>query len=376
MEQINIGIVGVGNCASSLLQGIQYYRTQDPKNAVGLMYWDIGGYMPYDIRVGLAFDVDERKVGLDVNNAIFQKPNCTKIFYPNLQQSGVTVQMGKVLDGVAEHMNDYPAETSFRLCSQSEPTKQEVTNLMLDSGIDILVNYLPVGSEEATRYYAECAIDAGVAFVNCMPVFIASDPQWANRFKAKNIPIIGDDIKAQLGATITHRTLVDLFEKRGVKVERSYQLNVAGNTDFLNMLDRKRLSSKKISKTEAVQSVGRIECADVNLHVGPSDYVPWQRDNKICFIRIEGRLFGDVPMDMELRLSVEDSPNSAGIVIDAIRCCKFAADRGLGGVLEGPSAYYCKHPMWQHVDSEAWNMLQEFVGVQSVADTRKVLSIQ
>ena len=249
------------------------------------------------------------------------------------------------------------------------PTKEEVVQALKDSGAEILINYLPVGSEEATRFYADCALEANVAFINNIPVFIASDPVWAKRFEAKNIPIVGDDIKSQVGATITHRVLTDLFKKRGVKLERTYQLNTGGNTDFLNMLNRHRLASKKKSKTEAVQAVTSHRLADKNIHVGPSDYVPWQKDNKICFIRMEGKLFGDVPMNIELRLSVEDSPNSAGVVIDSIRCTKLALIRGQGGVLFAPSAYFCKHPLHQFTDDEAFQMIERFIdGTQLVQD--------
>lgn len=362
MTDIIIGIIGIGNCASSLLQGIQYYRTLEPGEAVGLMHWEIGGYKPFDIRVGLAIDIDKRKVGLDVNEAIFRAPNCTTVFCPDMPASNVIVQMGRVLDGFAKHMSHYDESISFLQSLNDEPTKEDMVRMFRESGVHMILNYLPVGSEEATKFYAECAIDAGVAFINNIPVFIASDPQWASRFGEKKIPVIGDDIKAQLGATITHRTLVDLFAKRGVKIERSYQLNVGGNTDFLNMLDRDRLASKKISKTEAVQCLAAIEHPEVNLHVGPSDFVPWQKDRKVCFVRIEGRLFGNVPMDMELRLSVEDSPNSAGVAIDAIRCCRLALDRGLYGPIEAPSAYLYKHPMIQHTDTEAYEMIQNFIG--------------
>jgi len=369
MDKIKIGIIGVGNCASSLLQGIEYYKNKTPKNAIGLMRWKIGGYQPSDIEVGLAFDIDKRKVGIDVNLAIFKKPNCTKIFHSDMPMSGVKVKMGKIADGLAEHMDIYEEEISFRVSSEREPTKEEVVGMIRESGIDMLVNYLPVGSEKATEFYVECALEARVGFVNNIPVFIASDPIWTKKFEDRGLPIIGDDIKAQLGATIVHRTLVDLFKKRGVKIDRSYQLNVGGNTDFLNMLDKKRLYSKKISKTEAVQSVGNFEDPQNNLHVGPSDFVPWQKDNKVCFTRIEGRLFGDVPMELELRLSVEDSPNSAGVAIDAIRCCKLAIDNKVCGNLVEPSAYFCKHPMYQYVDSQAHSMLNDFIDKYSQVAT-------
>ena len=361
MHNIRIGIVGVGNCASSLVQGINYYRHKDSENAIGLMHWEIGGYKPCDIEVVSAFDIDKRKVGKDTAEAIFAEPNCTTVFYKDVPKIGTTVRMGKIMDGFSEHMRDYDDKYTFVLADEPEPDMGEVVRVLKESGTEILLNYLPVGSEEATRFYAECALEAEVAFVNNMPVFIASDPFWAKRFEEKNIPIIGDDIKAQLGATITHRTLTDLFKKRGVKLERTYQLNTGGNTDFLNMLNRIRLLSKKESKTEAVQSVAGRRLDDENIHIGPSDYVAWQKDNKICFIRMEGKLFGNVPMNLELRLSVEDSPNSAGIVIDAIRCGKLALDRSEGGVLYGPSAYFMKHPPRQYTDDEAYRMTEAFI---------------
>jgi len=369
MEKIKIALIGVGNCSSSLIQGIYYYRDKDPQDIIGLMHHEIGGYQPEDIQVVLAFDIDERKVGVDVHRAIFSKPNCTTVFYPDVPPSGILVKMGKVLDSFADHMNDYDDENAFVLAKKPEPTKEEVVKALKESGTEILLNYLPVGSEEATRFYADCALEANVAFINNIPVFIASDPVWAKRFEEKNIPIVGDDIKSQVGATITHRVLTDLFKKRGVKLERTYQLNTGGNTDFLNMLNRDRLASKKKSKTEAVQAVTTHRLADKNIHVGPSDYVPWQKDNKICFIRMEGKLFGDVPMNIELRLSVEDSPNSAGVVIDSIRCTKLALDRGQGGVLFAPSAYFCKHPLHQFTDDEAFQMIERFIdGTQLVQD--------
>jgi len=361
MPKIKIAIVGLGNCASSLIQGIYYYQDKSPEDAIGLMHWNIGGYKPGDIEVVAAFDIDKRKVGLDVSEAIFAPPNCTTIFHKNIPQTGVKVQMGKVLDGFSEHMRDYEEKYTFVLSSAPEPSKDEVISILKESKAEILLNYLPVGSEEATRFYAQCALDAGLAFINNMPVFIVSDPEWAQKFTRKNIPIIGDDIKAQLGATITHRTLTDLFRKRGVKLERTYQLNTGGNTDFLNMLNRHRLLSKKESKTEAVQSVAAQRLDPENIHIGPSDYVAWQKDNKVCYLRMEGKLFGDVPMNLELRLSVEDSPNSAGVAIDAIRCCKLALDRGQGGPLYGPSAYFMKHPPKQFPDDVAYEMVEEFI---------------
>ncbi len=361
MGTIKIAIIGIGNCASSLLQGIEYYRDKTPDEAVGLMHWEIGGYKPSDIEIVAAFDIDTRKVGKDVAEAIFAEPNCTTVFCPSVPHVGVPVAMGKVLDGLAEHMSGYDEKRRFVLSDAKEPTKEDVVQMLKSAGAEILLNYLPVGSEEATRFYADCALVAGVGFINNIPVFIASNSEWAQKFKTRNLPIIGDDIKAQVGATITHRVLTDLFKNRGVQLDRTYQLNTGGNTDFLNMLDHKRLASKKISKTEAVQSVAAKRLDDENIHIGPSDYVPWQKDNKICFIRMEGRLFGDVPMNLELRLSVEDSPNSAGVAIDSIRCCKLALERGEGGILKGPSAFFCKHPPQQFTDDEAKQMTDEFI---------------
>jgi myo-inositol-1-phosphate synthase len=361
MGKIKIAIVGVGNCASSLVQGIEYYKDKSPTDAIGLMNWELGGYTPSDMEVVAAFDVDVRKVGKDIGEAIFEKPNCTAVFCSNVPKTGVHVSMGCVLDGVAPHMTDYPEARSFLPSDDAEPTQQEIVKILEKAGAHVLINYLPVGSEEAARFYAECALEAGVALVNCMPVFIVSDPVFSKRFADRGIPMVGDDIKAQLGATITHRTLTDLFAKRGVKLERTYQLNTGGNTDFLNMLNRDRLASKKKSKTEAVQSVAATRIDDENIHVGPSDYVAWQNDNKVCFLRMEGKLFGDVPMNIELRLSVEDSPNSAGVSIDAIRCAKLALDRGIGGILHSPSAYFMKHPPEQTTDDEAYVRMREFI---------------
>jgi myo-inositol-1-phosphate synthase len=367
MSKIKIASVGVGNCASSLVQGIHYYADSNAQQAIGLMHWEIGGYTPSDIEVVAAFDIDKRKVGKDVAQAIFAKPNCTTIFCSDIPDSGTVVEMGAVLDGYSGHMSDYGEDSTFIIANIPEANQQQVVQQLKQSGADVLVNYLPVGSELATRFYAECALQAGVAFINNIPVFIASDPGWAQRFADANLPIIGDDIKAQLGATITHRLLTDLFNKRGVKLERTYQLNTGGNTDFLNMLDKSRLASKKTSKTEAVQSVTGTRLDEENIHIGPSDYVPWQKDNKLCFIRMEGKLFGDVPMNLELRLSVEDSPNSAGVAIDSIRCVKLALERGIGGILEGPSAYFCKHPPKQFTDDEAYHMIEAFIKSQNPA---------
>jgi len=361
MESIKIAIVGLGNCASALIQGIRYYADVAPEDAVGLMHWTIGGYRPSDIDVVIAFDIDARKVGKDINEAVFAPPNCTQVFCPNLPPSGRRVEMGRVLDGVSEHMRDYPDSHTFAPANAPEPNREEVVEMLAASGAEILVNYLPVGSEEATRFYAQCALDAGLGFVNNIPVFIASDPHWAARFSERRLPVVGDDIKSQFGATITHRVLTDLFKKRGVRLDRTYQLNTGGNTDFLNMLNRTRVRSKKTSKTEAVQSVAAARLEDENIHVGPSDYVAWQKDNKVCFVRMEGRIFGDVPVNLEMRLSVEDSPNSAGVAIDAIRCCRLALDREQGGPLQGPSAYFCKHPPRQYTDDEAYRLTEAFI---------------
>jgi len=361
LNPIKIAIVGVGNCASSLIQGIHYYRDKAPEDAIGLMHWQVGGYAPGDIEVVAAFDIDVRKVGQDVHEAIFAQPNCTTVFQPDLPASGVKVSMGAVLDGYSEHMADHAQERSFVKADAADADMDSIVQTLKDSGAEVLLNYLPVGSEEATRFYAECALEAGVAFVNCIPVFIASDPKWAERFTRKGIPLVGDDIKAQLGATITHRVLTDLFARRGVKLERTYQLNTGGNTDFLNMLNQDRLASKRESKTEAVQAVAAQRLDEQNIHVGPSDYVPWQNDNKVCFLRMEGKLFGDVPMNLELRLSVEDSPNSAGVAIDMIRCAKLALMNGKGGVLDAASAYFCKHPPLQMTDDQAFEEVEKFI---------------
>ncbi len=358
MGEIRVAIFGVGNCASSLVQGIYYYKDKAPEDAIGLMHWDICGYKPGDIKVVAAFDIDQRKVGKDLRDAIFSRPNCTKVFNPNVPEIGVKVQMGKILDGVAPHMKDYPPDRTFLPAPEDGA---DIVKVLKDSGAEIAINYLPVGSEQATRFYADCCLEAGVAFINCIPVFIASDPEYARRFEERNIPIVGDDIKSQIGATIVHRTLSRLFADRGVKIDHTYQLNVGGNTDFLNMLARERLKSKKISKTEAVQSVLNERLQSEDIHIGPSDYVPWLNDNKLCFLRLEGRIFGDVPINLELRLSVEDSPNSAGCGIDAIRCCKVALDRGIGGVLTSISAYTMKHPPEQYPDFIARQMVEEFI---------------
>jgi myo-inositol-1-phosphate synthase len=360
MKSIKVAIVGIGNCASSLVQGLEHYR-EGANDLVGLMHWEVGGYRPADIKVVAAWDIDRRKVGVDVAEAIFAKPNCTAVFAPNVTPTGTVVRMGAIFDGVADHMADFDDDRTFLVADGAQPSKDDVVRELRESGADVLMNYLPVGSQEATEFYAECALEAGVAFVNNIPVFIASNPVWAKRFEDAGVAIIGDDIKAQLGATIVHRVLTDLFAKRGVKLDRTYQLNTGGNTDFLNMSNRKRLASKKLSKTEAVQSVAAERIEDDNIHVGPSDYVAWQNDNKVCFLRMEGQLFGGVPMNLELRLSVEDSPNSAGVAIDMIRCAKIAKDRGLRGVVDPASAYFCKHPRHQMTDDLAQIAVEDFI---------------
>ena len=362
MDRIKIAIAGIGNCTSSLIQGIEHYRRKENTEHIGLMHYDLGGYLPHDIEVVAAFDIDKRKVGKDISEAIFQLPNCTKEICTDVPKKGVVVKMGRILDSFADHMKNYDMKYTFLLSDEEEPSEEEIVRILKESGADMLLNYLPVGSEDAVKFYADCALNAGIGFINNIPVFIASDPTWAARFEEKNLPLIGDDIKSQLGATIVHRVLTNLFRNRGVKLERTYQLNTGGNTDFLNMLDRNRLISKKKSKTESVQSqLGADRLDDENIHIGPSDWVAWQKDNKICFVRMEGKLFGDVPMNLEMRLSVEDSPNSAGVGIDAIRCVKLALNRGQGGVLQAPSAYFCKHPAHQFTDDEAFRMLEEFI---------------
>ncbi len=336
------------------------------------MHWEISGYKPGDIEVVAVFDIDRRKVGKEISKAIFQPPNCTKVFYKDISKTGVIVKMGKILDSFADHMHSYGEQHTFILSDQKESTQEEIIQELKISKAEILINYLPVGSEKAAKFYAECAIKAKVGFINCMPVFIASNPIWAQRFKNDNIPIIGDDIKSQIGATIVHRVLTNLFKKRGVKLMRTYQLNTGGNTDFLNMLDRRRLVSKKRSKTEAVQSQTAVRLKNENIHIGPSDWVPWQKDNKVCFIRMEGNIFGDIPINLELRLSVEDSPNSAGVVIDAIRCLKIALDRNQGGVLCNPSSYFMKHPPIQYSDDEAYQLTEEFIEGSSEASIQSI----
>ena len=359
MSKIKVGIIGLGNCASSLIQGLHYYNEND--EVIGLMHQNLGGYTIADIEVVFAADVDARKVGKDISEAMFAKPNCTKVFQTDIPYYGAKVVMGKILDGISEHTQNYDEDIRVLVSDVKEPTKEEFVQQIKESGAEMLINYLPVGSKEAVKFYAECALDAGVGFINCMPVFIASSPEWIEKFRERGLPCIGDDIKSQLGATITHRELIRLFEERGIRITQTYQLNTGGNTDFLNMLNRARLADKKVSKTMAVQSNLKRPLDDKAIHVGPSDYVQWQKDNKICFLRIEGLQFGNVPMNLELRLSVEDSPNSAGIVIDAIRCMKLALDRGMSGDIVEPSSYFMKHPRIQVEDFEGRRRLENFI---------------
>ena len=364
MSRIRLAIAGVGNCASALLQGMEYYRNRDSAESAGLLHPQIGGYKLSDIKPVAAFDVDRRKVGRPLQEAVFAPPNCTTVFQRELPAYKVTVQMGPVLDGVADHMRNYPESQAFRV-ADAKPV--DVAKVLRDSGAHVLICYVPVGAEEAGQHYAQACLDTGVALVNCIPVFIASNPEWAAKFRKKNLPVVGDDIKSQLGATISHRVLARLMGDRGVKLDRTYQLNTGGNTDFLNMLEQSRLRTKRISKTESVQSQLDVPLEPDNIHIGPSDYVPWQKDNKVCFIRMEWRGFGDVENNLEMRLSVEDSPNSAGVGIDAIRCAKLALDRGLGGPLEAISSFAMKHPPTQRRDSEAREMLEHWIAENSHA---------
>ncbi len=352
-QTIRVALVGVGNCASSLVQGVEYYRnTYDDGAVPGLMHLTLGGYHISDITFVAAFDVAATKVGHDLADAIYAQPNNTYRF-ANVPRTGIRVRRGPTLDGLSGYVTD--------VVEESEAEAVDVVQVLRESGAEVLVSYLPVGSEAATRWYAEAALAAGCAFINCVPVFIASQREWRERFAAAGLPIIGDDIKSQVGATITHRVLTTLFEDRGVRLDRTYQLNFGGNTDFLNMLDRNRLESKKISKTNAVNSMLDTSLPAQNIHVGPSDYVPWLGDRKWCYIRMEGTSFGDVPLNLELKLEVWDSPNSAGVVIDAIRCARLGLDRGIGGALGGPSAYFMKTPPRQYADHEARVLTEAFI---------------
>ncbi len=359
---INVAISGVGNCASSLIQGRYFYNDVENSDELvpGLMHNVLGGYKVNDIEFVAAFDIDKRKVGKDLSEAIFALPNNTTTFYKDVPNMGVTVKKGPVLDGFPDHMLEY--DESKRFATDDSPVC-DVAQELRDAKVDVLVNYMPVGSQEATEFYAQAAIDAGVAFVNCMPVFIASDPAgvWPKKFAEAGLPVLGDDIKSQVGATIVHRVLTKLFEDRGVTVDRSYQLNFGGNTDFMNLVEKSRGKTKKISKTSSVQSQMNKPLDYDNLHIGPSDYVPFQKDNKVCFLRMEGRKFGNVPLELEARLSVEDSPNSGGVVIDLIRCAKLAKDRSISGSLLSAPAYFFKHPPQQYPDDVARQMTEDFI---------------
>ena len=358
---IRVAIAGVGNCASSLVQGVEYYKdAKDDEKIPGIMHNVFGGYRIKDIEFVAAFDVDAAKVGKDLNEAIFASMNNTYQFCKDMPVSGVTVQRGPTGDGLGEYYRQVITE------SDAEPV--DVAQVLRDTKADILISYLPVGSEQADKAYAQAAIDAGCAFVNCLPVFIASDPEWADKFRKAGLPIVGDDIKSQVGATITHRVLARLFEDRGVRLDRTYQLNVGGDMDFMNMLERKRLESKKISKTRAVTSIVPHEMDPHNVHIGPSDYVAWLEDRKFAFVRLEGTTFGDVPLNLEYKLEVWDSPNSAGVVIDALRAAKIALDRHLAGPVLSASAYFMKSPAVQHEDGEAKALVEKFITGESEAN--------
>jgi myo-inositol-1-phosphate synthase len=350
---IRVAIVGVGNCAASLVQGVHYYRDADPRARVpGLMHVQFGDYHVGDLQFVAAFDVDAKKVGRDLSEAIVASENNT-ISICDVPPLGVNVARGHTMDGLGEYYRD--------IITESDEPPADVVSALRESGADVLVSYLPVGSEDADRFYAQCALDAGVAFVNALPVFIASDPQWARKFTSAGVPIIGDDIKSQVGATITHRVLAKLFEDRGVELLRTYQLNFGGNMDFMNMLERKRLQSKKISKTQSVTSQVPHEMDKAAVHIGPSDYVPWLDDRKWAYVRLEGRAFGDVPLNMEYKLEVWDSPNSAGVIIDAVRAAKIAKDRGIGGPIVSASSYFMKSPPVQCSDSDAYRAVEAFI---------------
>jgi len=352
-KKVRVAIVGVGNCASSLVQGVQYYREAKPEDFVpGLMHVNLGGYHISDIEFSAAFDIDQNKVGKDLSEAVFAAPNNTYRF-SEVPQLKAKVYRGMTHDGLGKYLS--------RVITKSPKKTNDIVKILKDTGTDVVINYLPVGSEEATKWYVEQILRAGVGFVNCIPVFIAREQYWQDRFKEANLPMIGDDIKSQVGATIVHRMLARLFRERGVKLERTMQLNVGGNTDFYNMLERERLESKKISKTNAVTSQLDYDLGADNVHIGPSDYVAWLTDRKWAFIRLEGRTFGDVPLNLEMKLEVWDSPNSAGVVIDAVRMVKLALDRGISGTLEGPSAYLMKSPPIQYHDDVAREMTEAFI---------------
>jgi len=353
MGTINVAIVGVGNCASSLVQGVHYYKdAKEDEFVPGLMHVNLGGYHISDINFVAAFDIDKNKVGKDLADAIFIKPNNT-IKLCDVPKTGTQVERGMTHDGLGKYLS--------QIITKAPGPTVNIVDILKKTETDVVINYLPVGSEEATKWYVEQVLTAGCGFINCIPVFIAREPYWQNRFAERRLPIIGDDIKSQVGATITHRLLTRLFRDRGVKLERTYQLNFGGNTDFYNMLERERLESKKISKTDAVSSQLDYVLDPDNIHVGPSDYVPWLTDRKFCYLKMEGRTFGDVPLNIELKMEVWDSPNSAGVVIDAIRCCKLALNRGLSGTIVGPSAYFMKSPPIQYSDEEARVKTEAFI---------------
>lgn len=356
MKPIRVGVIGIGNCASSLVQGLAYCHAQNHE-PVGLPFPVLGGYAPKDIELSCAFDIDGRKVGQDIAEAIFAAPNCTTRFWPNMPRSGVTVSRGPTLDGVSATTSLPSANRTFQVSDQPEPCEDEVVRIIRDSDTQVVVNFLPVGSQKATEFYATCALRAGVALVNAIPVFLASDAGWQEKFRDGGLPLLGDDFKAQMGATIVHRTLSRLFDLRGAQLDRAYQLNVGGNTDFLNMMDGQRLNSKRVSKTEAVQSAMKDRLEDEDLRVGPSDYVPWLNDQKVAYMRLEGRLFGGVPMNMEIRLSVEDSPNAAAMALIAIRCARIALDRGMSGAIDEVNGFLFKSPSTPMLDEDAYDSL-------------------
>src|SRR3954463_2917744 len=352
-KKVRVAIVGVGNCASSLVQGVEFYRNAKEGEAIpGLMHVNLGGYHIRDIEFTAAFDINETKVGRDLSEAIFAEPNNT-IKFSEVPRLGVPVHRGMTHDGLGKYLKE--------VITKAPGPTDDIVGILKSTRTDVVISYLPVGSEMATKWYVEQVLEGWRAFINCIPVFIASQPYWQNRFKDRGLPLIGDDIKSQVGATITHRLLANLFRERGVRLDRTYQLNFGGNTDFMNMLERERLESKKISKTNAVTSQLDYKLTNEQAHVGPSDYVPWLEDRKFCYIRMEGTTFGNVPLNCELKLEVWDSPNSAGVVIDAIRCAKLAMDRGIGGALTGPSAYFMKSPPEQFTDSQARELVESFI---------------
>ena len=353
LDKINVAIIGVGNCASSLVQGVHYYRTaEDNQSIPGLMHVNLGGYHISDINFVAAFDIDANKVRKDLSEAIFTPPNNTHQFC-DVPRLGVPVHRGMTHDGLGKYLS--------QIIHKAPGPTDDIVKILKDTDTHVVLNYLPVGAEEATKWYVEQVLTAGCSFVNCIPVCIAREAYWRRRFEERGLPLIGDDVKSQVGATILHRILTRLFRDRGVLLDRTYQLNFGGNTDFLNMLERERLMSKKISKTSAVASQLDYELPEADIHVGPSDYVPWLLDRKFCHIRMEGTTFGNVPLNLEVKLEVWDSPNSAGVVIDAIRCCKLALDRGIAGALEAPSAYFMKSPPKQFTDDEARRMVEQFI---------------